>query len=67
MNVWFQITTAMFSEWTDTARVWCVQDEWNNLGSSLREYSQTLEKMGCGYIEQMLSHCTEGEYSEINI
>jgi len=67
MSVWFQITAAMFYEWTDTARVWCVQDECNNLGSSLREYIQVLKEMGCRYIEQMLLHCTEGEYSEIRM
>jgi hypothetical protein len=65
MSVWFQMTTAMFCSWTDTVRVWCVQDEWNSLGNCLREYSQTLKEMGCRYIEQMLVHCMEGRYSEI--
>jgi len=65
MSVWFQITTAMFYEWTDTARVWCVQDEWNNLGTSLMEYIRVLKEMGYKYIEKMLIHCSEGEYSEI--
>jgi hypothetical protein len=55
----------MFYEWTDAARVWCVEDEWNNLGSSLREYCQVLKEMGCTYVEQMLFHCIEGEYSEM--
>jgi hypothetical protein len=62
MSVWFQMTTEMFYEWTDTARVWCVQDEWNNLGSSLIEYIQVLKEMGYKYIEKMLIHCSEGEY-----
>jgi hypothetical protein len=65
MSVWFQITAALFYEWTDTARVWCVEDDWNNLGSSLREYCQVLKEMGCRYIEQMLFHCIEGEYLEM--
>jgi hypothetical protein len=56
---------AMFCEWTDTARVWCVQDDWNCLGSSLMEYIQVLKEMGYKYIEKMLIHCSEGEYSEI--
>jgi hypothetical protein len=55
----------MFYEWADTARVWCVEDLWNNLGSSLAEYIQALKEMGIRYIEQMLIHCSEGEYSEI--
>jgi hypothetical protein len=54
-----EITAAMFYEWTDTARVWCVQDECNNLGNSLREYIQVLKEMGFKYIEKMLAHCTE--------
>lgn len=54
-----EMTTAMFCSWTDTVRVWCVQDEWNSLGNCLREYSQTLKEMGCRYIEQMLVHCME--------
>jgi hypothetical protein len=56
---------ALFYEWTDTARVWCVEDEWDNLGSSLREYIQVLKEMGCRYVEQMLFHCVEGEYSQM--
>jgi hypothetical protein len=59
------MTTAMFSEWTDAARVWCLQDEGNSLGNCLREYTKSLKEMGCSYIEQMLVHCNEGKYSEI--
>jgi hypothetical protein len=65
MNVWFQMTIDMFSEWTDIARLRSASDMGNILGDCLTDYIQALKQMGWKYFEQMLDHCYEGERPEM--
>ena len=60
-SVWFQMTMVMLFEWAERARMWSLQDDWNSSGSCLAEYIQTLNEVGCSYLENMLIHSGGGE------